>query len=538
MLGIDTDDFAVRLARVVLWIGHALAVERHHLLGEPGPIPPSDAEAALRRQDAPLPLPAITSVVRADALYADWPSCDAIVGNPPFIGSQHLREHLGDDAVKRLSTTFKVGVREYVTYWFRRAQDHLGPGQRAGLVATNSVREGRAREVSLDYVQAEGGVITEAISSLPWEGDANVHVSLVNWVREPAIEPERFLLDEHEVVGITSSLTRGRPVPPPAKLAGNAGRSFQGVIPVGDGFELTEAEAQELLGRTDANYGDVVRPYLKGKDLTESPTQTPRQWIVDFGDRALETAMRFPAALDVVRERVRPERERIRDDGTFAQSRKSRRDNWWRFGELALGMRRAIQPVHRFIAVNEYGKRVEFSWQTSSVIPNNKTIAIASSDDAVMGVLLSRPHRAWLQRWGGTIKADLHYTPTYVFETFPFPDADRLAEHGVAGIAKDLVDLRRSLCVTDPENPIGLTTLYNQVDDGAHRDLARLHADLDKAVLKAYGWPLRLARRNETDEDELLDRLYALNLEIASGGRPGYEAFPAPLSQSAPTPLF
>ena len=133
-------------------------------------------------------------------------------------------------------------------------------------------------------------MITEAVSSLPWEGDANVHVSLVNWVREPATEPERFLLDEHEVVGITSSLTRGRPVPPPAKLAGNAGRSFQGVIPVGDGFELTEAEAQDLLRRTDAAYADVVRPYLKGKDLTESPTQSPRQWIIDFGDRPLEKA--------------------------------------------------------------------------------------------------------------------------------------------------------------------------------------------------------------------------------------------------------
>lgn len=482
--------------------------------------------------------PAITSVVRADALYVDWPACDAIVGNPPFIGSQHLREHLGDEAVKRLSTTFEVGVREYVTYWFGRAQDHLQPGQRAGLVATNSVREGRAREVSLDYVQAEGGVITEAISSLPWEGDANVHVSLVNWVREPAIEPERFLLDEHEVVGITSSLTRGRPVPPPAKLAGNAGRSFQGVIPVGDGFELTEAEAQDLLRRTDANYADVVRPYLKGKDLTESPTQSLRQWIIDFGDRPLEQASMYPAALAIVRGLVKPERERTKPDGTFARGRKLYRERWWQFGERRPGLRAAVANITKFVTVNEYGKRVEFGWQDRSTQVNNKTIAIASSDDAVMGALLSRPHRAWLQRWGGTIKADLHYTPTYVFETFPFPDADRLDEHGVGGIAKALVDLRRSLCVADPEHPIGLTTLYNRVDDGAHRDLAGLHADLDRAVLKAYGWPLRLARRNEPDEDELLDRLYAVNLEIANGGRPGYEAFPAPSSQGAPTPLF
>lgn len=340
MLGIDTDGFAVHLARVVLWIGHALSVERHGLLGESGPVPVSPAERAMRAQDAPLPLPSITSIIEADALQGAWPACDAIVGNPPFIGSQHLRDHLGDAAVQRLDEQFGVGVREYVTYWFRKAQDHLQPGQRAGFVATNSIREGRAREVSLDYLQATGGVITEATSSIPWEGEANVHVSLANWVKQPAATPKRFLLDDMEVVGITSSLTRGSPLSTPPRLRGNAGRSFQGVIPVGDGFELSAQEAQALLLRPEALYAQVVRPFLKGKDLTDAPDQGPRQWTIDFGERSLEDAERYPAALAIVRERVKPER--------VANARKLYRERWWLFGENRPGMRRAQVPLPRF----------------------------------------------------------------------------------------------------------------------------------------------------------------------------------------------
>lgn len=518
MLGIDTDGFAVHLARVVLWIGHALAVERHQLLGEPGPLPFSEAEQAMRRQDRPLPLPSITSIVEADALEAEWPVCDVIVGNPPFIGSQHLRQHLGDAAVARLDERFGIGVREYVTYWFRRAQEHLQPGQRAGLVSTNSIREGRARQVSLDYLQATGGIITEATSSIPWDGEANVHVSLTNWVKEPAEAPTRFLLDDREVVGITTSLTRGRPVAPPVRLAGNADRSFQGPIPVGAGFELDDAEATALLTRSEAPYADVVRPFLKGKDLTDAPDQGPRRWTIDFGTRTLEEAMRYPAALEIVKDRVRPGRQ--------TNARRLYQERWWLFGENRPGMRRALAPFPRFIAANEYAKRIVFAWQPPEVCPNNKTVVIASPDDAVMGVLLSRPFSAWIVRWGGTLKGDLHFTSTTVFETFPFPTLTGTAGDEIRAAAVAVIELRSALCLADRDAPIGLTTLYNRVDEGAHRDLFALHEALDKAVLRAYGWPLRLARREDAAEDELLDLLHSLNRSVADGDQPGYEAFP------------
>ena len=81
-------------------------------------------------------------------------------------------------------------MADYCVYWFRRAHDELPPGGRAGLVATNTIRQNETREASLDYVLANGGTITEAVSTQVWSGEAAVHVSIVNWMKGTCIELE------------------------------------------------------------------------------------------------------------------------------------------------------------------------------------------------------------------------------------------------------------------------------------------------------------------------------------------------------------
>lgn len=113
-------------------------------------------------------------------------------------------------------------------------------------------------------------------------------------------------------------------------------------------------EAEELLARDDVDYSMVVRPYLIGDDITEEPRQQPRRYVIDFGFRPLEEAMRFPAALEIVRERVKPERDRNADKGF--------RENWWRFGRPRGEMREALVPLSRFVAGNRIGKRFLYCW--------------------------------------------------------------------------------------------------------------------------------------------------------------------------------
>jgi type I restriction-modification system DNA methylase subunit len=121
--GIDTSPFAVELARVTLMIARKVANDR---LG-------------LTERD--LPLDNLDNNIRvADALFTPWPKADAYVGNPPFVAVKNKRLELGDEYVEKLFAAYP-GHRDtdFCSPWFTIAHNNLGPGGRAGLVATNSI---------------------------------------------------------------------------------------------------------------------------------------------------------------------------------------------------------------------------------------------------------------------------------------------------------------------------------------------------------------------------------------------------------------
>jgi hypothetical protein len=492
--GIEQDQFAVELARLSLVMGHKLAVDELDL------------------SERVLPLPDLSGIQQGDALRVGWPRADAIVGNPPYHGSQQIRSELGDDYAEWLRSEFGIGLKDYAVYWFRKAHDGLPDGGRAGLVATNSITQNRSRGASLAWIVETGGVITSAVSKQPWPGDAVVNVSIVNWVKRPAKTPTAALLDGREVEAVTPALrAEGEDISAAGRLPANRGSAFQGPIPVGAGFVLTPAEADMLLARDDADYAQVVRPYLIGQDIAEDPQQRPRRFVIDFAARALEEAAAFPAALEIVRERVKPERERNRD--------RRFREHWWRFGRPRGEMRQAIGPLSRFIVGNRIGKRMLFCWCEPWTCPSDLVNVFAFADEHAMGVLCSRLHQEWARAQSSTLRVDIRYTPTSAFETFPWPPAPSEAHRAAVGsAAAAMVERRQAICA---EREIGLTTLYNELDDGAYADLRALHERLDRAVVAAYGWPASAA----SGADESNRRLLELNGQIVRG-EVEYDPFP------------
>lgn len=244
MHGIEIEASAVDLARVTMWMGHKLAVREHELAEDT------------------LPLRTLSQIRVDDALQCEWPRADAIIGNPPYHGSQNLRKFYRDDYLEWLDRRFGAGLKDICVYWFRRASEEMRPGDRAGLVATNSVSQNRARGASLNHIVEEGAVITDAVSRRKWpDKDVVVNVSIVNWVQKPRPKPKEFKLDGHEVVGINTRLRESKlAIEEYGALAQNKGRAFQGPIPVGN-FYLEPEEAQELLAKTPRASPEVVRPF-------------------------------------------------------------------------------------------------------------------------------------------------------------------------------------------------------------------------------------------------------------------------------------
>ena len=492
--GIDIEPSAVMIARVTLWMGQRQMVDR---VGAAEPV---------------LPLVDLSGILAEDALAVQWPKTDCIIGNPPFVGSQHIRGARGDEYTEWLKKTFKVGVKDYCVYWFRRAHDHLGSNRRAGLVGTNSISQNRARSASLEYIVKNGGVITDAVSTQKWPGEAKVHVSLVNWIKNPwSSPPTAFFLDGEAVGGITPELrTPERSTGDVPELSGNRGRCFEGPTPSAPGFIISKDEAQALLKRTDAIYRDVVRPYIIGEDIADSPRQEPSRWIIDFAQMKLEEAESYPAAIKIVRERVKPWRE-LKQKAMY-------RKQWWQFTRPRPKMRIALRGLTRYVVSDAQGKRLLLAWADAWVCPSNLTFVFAFQDNYSMGILSSSAHNAWAWSRSSTIKGDLRYTPSSAFETFswPYPVSDDQRER-IGKLSQDIIKQRQVICAKEE---LGLTALYNLVEEGGYKDLKALQSKLDEAVAEAYGWPKAVAH----NDDEMVKRLLELNREVVAGERP-YDPF-------------
>jgi len=96
------------------------------------------------------------------------PGFDAMIGNPPFIGSQHISGVMGTDYREYLVRWLAGGTKgkaDLVAYFFLRAARLAGS---FGLLATNTIAQGDTREVALDRLVAAGWTITRAIKSVKW----------------------------------------------------------------------------------------------------------------------------------------------------------------------------------------------------------------------------------------------------------------------------------------------------------------------------------------------------------------------------------
>jgi hypothetical protein len=184
-------------------------------------------------------------------------------------------------------------------------------------------------------------------------------------------------------------------------------------------------------------------------------------------------------------------------------------------------MREAIVPLARYIGTPMVAKHPLFCWIPKQVLPANVVIASARDDDYFLGVLHSRPHELWALRQGTQLESRPRYTPTTTFDTYPFPwppgqepkDDPRVAV--IAEAARELVQVRNAWLNREgaTENELKrrtLTNLYNSRPTW----LELAHRKLDAAVFDTYGWP------HDLDDEEILRRLLALNLERAESQSP------------------
>ncbi len=479
--GMDTNPFAVQLARVTMMIARKIAIDKFGL-NEPA-----------------LPLDSLDqNIVCKDALFNDWPKADAIIGNPPFLGGRNLKQDLGEVYAERIYAEFPQ-VKDSVdlcSYWFRKAHDQINKNGRAGLVGTNSISQGKSRTASLEYIVQNGGFIHEAISTQPWSGEANVHVSLVNWAKQ---KPKTYILDQKFVNDINSSLKFQVDITTSKVLKANKGIAFQGVTTRHPGFKINYSTVQEWIKIQKKNQ-EVIKRFLSADDLTDSVNFIPKEWVIDFSNFSLEKAVEYSLPINYAKKYIKPG---VKDPT-------AREKSWWMFWRHRQKMRRAILSVNSYFAVPRHSKWSIFAICQAEWLPEDSTVIVASDDFYVLGILTSDAHRQWVKAQSSTIKSDTRYTNTTCFETFPFPQtaSAKLTQQ----IRQAMIDLHEYRTAQMEAKQWGITKLYNAFFDEPASQLHKLHKKLDASVLKAYGFK---------KDDDILEKLLELNLTLAEKEKNG-----------------
>lgn len=379
------------------------------------------------------------------------------------------------------------------------------------------------------------------------------------------------MLDGRAVRRISAYLVEGDLDGSPAALRANSGKSFIGSFLLGMGFTFDDVNAKKGKSSTLADMrhlielnpenAAVIMPYLGGEEVNNSPCVKHHRYAINFFDYPLSrksgglswtdtcqaerdaqvrsgvvafdyphpVAADWPDVLEIVERLVKPERDK--------DNRETRKRKWWQYAEKAPRLYEAIRDFPRLIVRPQVSPHHVFAFAPADQVLALTLVNLSLSSHAAFAALQSRIHEVWTRTFASTLEDRLRYTPSDCFETFPLPpgyaDSSALEAAGQA-----YHDHRAALMIARDQ---GMTPTYNRFHDARDEatdiaELRRLHAAMDDAVLRAYGWddlaeraaPVFLDDASEDDHqyqgrlfwpaafrDELLARLLLLNAERA-----------------------
>ena len=470
---------------------------------------------------------------------------DCIIGNPPFLGKTYLSGLYGDDFLNWVKTEYApAGSVDLVTYFFRRIFCLLSPSGFMSLISTNTIAQGDSRAGGLDVILDTGAKITHAVKSMKWPGQAAIDIALVT-IQQLPIRISEFILDDSKVDNITSYLDFSANSVTHQLRPGEK-RTFEGSKTTGTGFVVTPEKARELISN-DARNAHVLFPYINGDDLNNRPDQSPGRWVIYFfnwplkrytieewdaldkvvqnkiierlSDDSVEpiapphyklpVASDYPDCLAIVEREVKPDRIRLDKNGKYVLVHPLPL-LWWLYGRSRPALYTAVANLGRALVRARVGKMHVFAFCNTNAIYSDATTIVASNSYVDFSLLQNTLHEAWAWKHSSTMKADLRYTPSDCYQTFPFPqNTDELTENTLNNIGETYYEHRRQLML---DLNLGLTKTYNlfhtadlslaeitkaaklpevsNVADLYERilHLRELHRQMDETVAAAYGW--------------------------------------------------
>jgi len=468
--GIEYEEFPARIAEVAMWlIDHQMNMLVSSEFGQ----------YFIR-----LPLKKSANIVHADALETDWESVVSknelsfIIGNPPFIGSNIMKQSQRDQIVKEFDNAAGGGTLDYVTGWYIKAAKYIQDTKiKVAFVSTNSIVQGEQTNLLWGLLQNKYNIkIHFAHRTFKWnneaKGNAAVYCVIVGFANydtanKSIFEYEDIKGEAHEIkakninaylVDAKDILVEKKTKPicnVPNIIKGNYYAKSEGLI--------VEEEDLDFLITNEPNAKKWIK-LLIGADEFINNRKRYCLWLVDCPPDELRK-------MPLVMERV----NRVREDRLKSTDKGMQNLAPTRFRETNNPEKCLVIPV----VSSERRNYIPMGFIDKNTISTNGNLIMPNAELFHFGVLMSAMHIVWVKNICGRLKSDYRYSKDIVYNNYPWPDNPNEKQvKAIETAAQKVLDARQQF----PNS--SLADLYDPLT--MPPALVKAHNELDKAVDLAY----------------------------------------------------
>ena len=474
--GIEINDFAVTVAKTALWIAESQMMK--------------ETEEIMNTNLDFLPLKSYANIVEGNALRTDWETVvpkdklDYIMGNPPFVGyslqSEDQKKDILTIYVDEKGKSYKTaGKIDYVSGWYFKAAALMeGTRIRTAFVSTNSITQGeQVAGVWKPLYDRFNIHIDFAHRTFRWDSEASIkaHVHCVivgfstapNYKQKQLYSSERFQLVDNINFYLIEAPTvfvesRNKPICDiPSMTTGNR--------PADGGHLIIENDEIEEFLKKEPN----AQKYIKKLIGSEEFINNKKRWCLWLVDANPAELLKMPGVMKRIelcrQDRLNgaPDRQKLADTPTLFRETKN---------------------PNTFIVVpavsSERRKYVPIGFLDSATIPTNLVTIIPDASLYHFGVLTSNVHMAWMRAVCGRLKSDYRYSKDIVYNNFPWCNPTPEQRAKIEQTAQAILDARAAY----PE--CSFADMYGE-QMYMFPKLLQAHRENDRAVMQAYGFPVR-----------------------------------------------
>lgn len=520
--GIEINDFAVTVATTALWISEAQMLR--------------ETEKIIRRDIDFLPLKSYTNIREGNALRMDWdvieiPSniptiyaknvhliiesesmmasepieydelnvvanrfdgdakpnvqryqvhYDYIIGNPPFVGYAYQTKEQKED-LNSLMKGFGNNI-DYVAGWYYKAAQLMkySKNTRSALVSTNSITQGEQVTAIWKPMFERFGIHFDfAHRTFRWDSEASLkaHVHCVIIGFSSCDNQKEKVIYLNDNLSISAENINGYLLNAPtvfiekkSKPLCNVPPMIRGSSPIDDGNLLLTIEEKTVYLEKEPQGEKFLRPFMMGKDFID---RKPRWcfWLLGANPSELKTCPLLLKRIEAVREFRMASKKSATAQSAATPTL---------FGE----MRPCDSDYVAIPKVSSENRRyIPIDYLKANIIAGDKLFQMPYATLYHFGIITSNVHMAWMRAVCGRLKSDYSYSNTIVYNNFPWPNPTEEQKIKIEHTAQAILDAR----VLYPDS--SLADLYDELTMPV--ELRKAHQDNDRAVMQAYGFPVK-----------------------------------------------